>query len=176
MRRYQVEVGGRVHEVDVQEVTANQFRVNVAGQELDVTLSAAEDVMEAIASPEIVPAGNGHGNGHGTAPSAPSAAAFRPAAPETLKPMVPSAHPPLPAQPERGAARGAVKAPMPGTITAVETKPGDSVAAGQVLLKLEAMKMVNAIKAPHAGVVAEVMVQPGQSVGYGHVLVTFKEV
>jgi urea carboxylase len=43
-----------------------------------------------------------------------------------------------------------------------------------VLLKLEAMKMVNAIKAPHDGIISEVRVQPGESVGHGYVLVTFE--
>jgi biotin carboxyl carrier protein len=175
MRRYQVDVAGQSHVVDVQEIGANQFQVSVGGQEFDVTLSAAEEVVEGAVSPEIVPA-NGHGNGHGGGNGhAPSAGQFKPAPPETLKPMVKAAMPPLPAQPERGAAAGAVKAPMPGTITGVDVQPGQSVAAGQVLVRLEAMKMVNAIKAPRAGVVSEVLVQAGQSVGYGQVLVTFKE-
>ena len=168
MRRYQVEVGGRTHVVDVQEVTATQFHVVVGGRELQVTLSAAEDVPEAVISPEIVPARDGEAE-------PPSAAAFRPPAPETLPPMVPAAHPPLPPpQPEQRSG-GALKAPMPGTITAIETQAGAVVKTGQVLVKLEAMKMVNAIKAAHDGVVAEVRVQAGQNVGYGHVLVTFEE-
>ena len=172
MRRYRIEIGGRTHVVDVQEVTATEFRVNVGGQALDVTLSAAEDVAETVISPGISPAGE---DDRPVSAASTSAAAFKPAAPDTLKPMVPAAPPPLPpAQPERGAS-GALKAPMPGTITAVQTRPGDTVVAGQVLLKLEAMKMVNAIKASRGGVVAAVHVQPGQSVGYGHVLVTFKE-
>ncbi len=44
---------------------------------------------------------------------------------------------------------------MPGTITAVEVKAGDAVKTGQVLVQLEAMKMVNAIKSPRDGVVAD---------------------
>jgi glutaconyl-CoA/methylmalonyl-CoA decarboxylase subunit gamma len=171
MRRYQIEVGGRTHVVDVQELTANRFHVSVGEQELDVELSAAEDVTETTISPEIVPSAGSNGAG---AFETLLAARFKPAPPETLKPMVPAAHPPLPPQPDRGAG-GALKAPMPGTITAVETKAGDTVVTGQVLVRLEAMKMVNAIKASRSGMVAAVLVQPGQSVGYGHVLVTFKE-
>jgi len=168
MRRYQVEVGGRTHVIDVQAVTANQFMVTVEGREVQVTLSAAEDVSETVISPEIVPARDGG------APAELSTARFRPPAPETLRPMVAAAPPALPPQAERTAG-GAVKAPMPGTVTAVVVKAGDTVKTGDVLLRLEAMKMVNAIKAPRGGVVAEVRVQPGESVGYGHVLVTFKE-
>jgi 3-methylcrotonyl-CoA carboxylase alpha subunit len=64
---------------------------------------------------------------------------------------------------------------MPGTITSVEVKPGDDVTVGQVLVKLEAMKMINAIKAAQAGRIAAVPVRPGQSVGYGDHLVAFEE-
>lgn len=171
MRRYQVEVGGQTHVVDVQELSATEFHVSVAGQELDVTLSSGEDVPETIISPEIAPAGDGAGVDRFVTLSA---APFKPAPPDKLTPMVPAALPPLPPPPDRGAP-GALKAPMPGTITAVQAKAGDAVTTGQVLVKLEAMKMVNAIKSPRNGVVAAVLVQPGQNVGYGHVLVTFQE-
>jgi biotin carboxyl carrier protein len=182
MRRYHVTAGGRQHVIDVHEVTAHEFHVIVEGHEIDVRLSDAEDVPESAVTPEIglrrVAAGsdgNGNGNGHGAAPPAvPSAARFRPVAPETLPAMVPAAPPPLPPAAD-GRSRGAVKAPMPGTIVSVDVKGGDGVETGQVLLKLEAMKMVNAIRAPHDGVVSEVRVQRGESVGYGHVLVTFRE-
>jgi biotin carboxyl carrier protein len=168
MRRYQVTVGGTVHVVDVQELGAHDFRVTVQGQELDVTLSDAEEVSETVISPEIAPSRT-------AGPGAPvSAAAFRPARPETLPPLVPSAPPALPPAPTAG--NGAVRAPMPGTITAVEVKAGEAVRAGQALVKLEAMKMVNAIKAPHAGRVTSVHVQPGENVTYGHVLVVIGEV
>jgi biotin carboxyl carrier protein len=64
---------------------------------------------------------------------------------------------------------------MPGTIVSVHVAAGDRVAAGQVVVKLEAMKMTNAVKAPQDAVVAEVRAQAGQAVGYGDVLVVFKE-
>ena len=64
---------------------------------------------------------------------------------------------------------------MPGTIVSVHVAPGDRVSAGQLVVKLEAMKMTNAIKAPQDAVVAEVRVQAGQAVGYGDVLVAFRE-
>jgi biotin carboxyl carrier protein len=63
---------------------------------------------------------------------------------------------------------------MPGTITAIDVTPGQEVKEGQVLLKLEAMKMVNAIRSPQAGRIAAVRVQAGESVGYGAVLLTFE--
>jgi biotin carboxyl carrier protein len=174
MRRYRVEVGGRTHVIDVQQVSATQFQVTVEGRPIEVRLSAAEAVSEGAVSPEVVP------SSPQPAPSAgrrnpPSAAHFKPPAADTLPAMVPAAPPALPPQPDRSAGP-VLKAPMPGTITAVEVKPGEAVATGQVVLRLEAMKMVNAIKAPRNGVVAEVHVRPGESVGYGHPLLTFAEV
>lgn len=172
MRRYKVEVGGRTHVIDVQQVSATQFQVTVEGRALEVRLSAAEALSEGAVSPEVVPLSPAPPAGRRN-PS--SAAHFKPPAADTLPAMVPAAPPALPPQPDRSAGP-VIKAPMPGTITAVEVAPGDTVAAGQVVLRLEAMKMVNAVKAPRGGVVAAVHVRAGESVGYGHPLLTFAEV
>ncbi len=174
MRRYKVEVGGRTHVIDVQQVSATQFQVTVEGRAIEVRLSAAEAVSEGAVSPEVVPS-SPRPPAAAARRNPPSAAHFKPPAADTLPAMVPAAPPALPPQPDRSAGP-VIKAPMPGTITAVEVAPGDTVTAGQVVLRLEAMKMVNAIKAPRGGVVASVHVRAGESVGYGHALVTFAEV
>ncbi len=62
---------------------------------------------------------------------------------------------------------------MSGTITAVKVTPGDVVAAGQVLLVIEAMKMENEIAAPRAGTIQSISVAAGASVQAGEVLATF---
>lgn len=59
---------------------------------------------------------------------------------------------------------GRVKAPIPGLITQVLVRVGESVSAGQPLLVLEAMKMENEIRAPRAGTVTAVHVSANQSV------------
>ena len=71
-------------------------------------------------------------------------------------------------------AAGAVKveAPMPGTITKIVVKAGDSVKSGDTLLAFEAMKMEQEIKAPKDGVVAGVHVAQGASIKQGDVLVS----
>ncbi len=73
-----------------------------------------------------------------------------------------------------GAAAGhgeqVVKAPMPGKVTHVSVRPGDTVAAGDPLLVIEAMKMENEFKARAGGTVREVRVSPGQAVNPGDVL------
>lgn len=66
---------------------------------------------------------------------------------------------------------GRVKAPIPGVITRVFVEPGETVAAGQPLLVLEAMKMENEIRAPRAGTVQMLGVAPGQVVSLGAIMV-----
>ena len=58
----------------------------------------------------------------------------------------------------------AVKAPLPGTITAINVNVGDEVKVGDALVVLEAMKMANNIEAEKAGKVTAVCVKVGQSV------------
>jgi glutaconyl-CoA decarboxylase len=54
--------------------------------------------------------------------------------------------------------------PMPGKVIEVRVREGDRVAAGQILLVLEAMKMRNDVLAPSAGVVRELKVTAGANV------------
>ena len=63
-----------------------------------------------------------------------------------------------------------VVAPMPGTILAVNKQPGSAVAAGDVILILEAMKMENEIVAPCAGTLTQVLVSKGSTVDTDAVL------
>ncbi|MEO6256124.1 MAG: acetyl/propionyl/methylcrotonyl-CoA carboxylase subunit alpha [Sphingomicrobium sp.] len=68
------------------------------------------------------------------------------------------------------AGSGAIVAPMPGRLTAVEVAQGDKVTKGQRLLTLEAMKMEHGLTAPFDGVVAELSAQAGTQVSEGAVL------
>jgi acetyl-CoA carboxylase biotin carboxyl carrier protein len=72
---------------------------------------------------------------------------------------------------------GAVKAPMVGTAyfaPAPEAPPfvklGDTIAEGQVVLIIEAMKVMNQIRAPRAGRLARILVEDGAPVEYGQAL------
>ena len=61
----------------------------------------------------------------------------------------------------------ALSAPMPATVLSIKVAPGQEVAAGDLLVLLEAMKMEVPIKAPRAGRVKSLkcregdLVQPG---------------
>jgi biotin carboxyl carrier protein len=71
--------------------------------------------------------------------------------------------------------RGQVlKAPMPGKVTLVEVTVGQTVAPGDGLIVLEAMKMENEFKAAVAGTVKEIRVEAGQAVNPGDVLVVIE--
>jgi acetyl-CoA carboxylase carboxyltransferase component/acetyl/propionyl-CoA carboxylase alpha subunit len=81
------------------------------------------------------------------------------------------AHAALP-PPELQAPEGtvAIRAPMLGTIVSVAVSPGDTVAAGQPLLVMEAMKMEHVIAAGTSGAVHALAVAPGDTVYEGHAL------
>lgn len=98
----------------------------------------------------------------------------------------PAAAQPLAAQPEAAPAAeapaadqaGAVRSPMVGTAYlsaepggAPFVKVGDTVNAGDTLLIVEAMKVMNPITAPSAGTVKQIMIENAQPVEYDQPLI-----
>lgn len=63
---------------------------------------------------------------------------------------------------------------IPGTIVNVFVKKGHRVKAGEKLLELEAMKMVNTIFSPVDGILKEVLVKTGDIVAKNQLLLQFK--
>ena len=134
-------LGGLAHIVQ-------RLRVTINGHVYDVTV---EDL----------------GSGAVTVPApAPSAAVVRPPVPAAAV-----THPPLPLAAETGPGPGAVVAPLHGVIAEVKVRVGQSVAGGDVLVILEAMKMENEIPAPEAGTVSEIRVAKGDQVAAEQILV-----
>ena len=78
---------------------------------------------------------------------------------------------PAAAPPPAASASVPVNAPLAGNIFKVLVKPGQQVAAREVLIVLEAMKMETEVRAPQAGTVASVAVREGDSVDLGQALV-----
>jgi biotin carboxyl carrier protein len=75
----------------------------------------------------------------------------------------------------RGAAQGDVgpqklTASMPGKVVRVLAREGDSIAAGQGIAVVEAMKMQNEIRSPRAGVLKKLLAHEGMKVNAGEVL------
>ncbi len=62
-------------------------------------------------------------------------------------------------------------APMPGVITQIAVKVGDTVARGEILMTLEAMKMQTSIRAEQAGKIEQIAVTIGQQVDAKDLLV-----
>jgi propionyl-CoA carboxylase alpha chain len=77
-------------------------------------------------------------------------------------------------EPEEGS--GSLAAPMPGSVGRVAVVPGQRVAAGDLLLTLEAMKLEYPVLAPHAGTVTALPVAPGRQVDTGTILAVIEPV
>jgi len=102
--------------------------------------------------------------------AAPAAPAAQPATPSTAAPAESAT---LPAE-DPASHPGAVVSPMVGTVY-MQAEPGapafvsvgDSVAEGDTLLIVEAMKTMNHIPAPRAGTVKRILIEDGAAVEYG---------
>jgi acetyl-CoA carboxylase carboxyltransferase component len=66
-----------------------------------------------------------------------------------------------------------IRSPLQAQVVQWLVAAGELVAAGDVLVILEAMKMEHEIRAPHAGRLAELYFQAGETVGEGDVLLTW---
>ncbi len=77
--------------------------------------------------------------------------------------------------PQEEAAAGSLVAPLPGVVNEVKVKKGDTVAAGDVLLVIDSMKVFHWISAPLAGVIAAIHVEAGNHVDRGTVLAVIEE-
>ena len=67
-----------------------------------------------------------------------------------------------------------IRALMPGRVIEVQVAVGGKVAAGALILVLEAMKMQNEIRSSHAGTVLQVCVEAGKPVEGGALLAVIR--
>ena len=144
MKQYKFKINGNDYNVAINSTNVNLADVTVNGVSYQVEM---ENSMPAAAPVQAAP--------QASAPAPQPAAAAAPA---------PAAKP---------AGEGkAVTSPLPGVIIEVSVKEGDTVAAGQKVAVLEAMKMENEIQAEKAGVVTKIHVSKGDSVLEGASIVT----
>ena len=92
-----------------------------------------------------------------------------------------AAHAPAAHAPAARVAGDAVKSPMVGSVYLQPepgadpfVKVGDTVAAGQTLMIIEAMKTMNPIPAPKGGKITAILVEDGQPVEFGEPLVAIE--
>ncbi|MCL7411437.1 MAG: sodium-extruding oxaloacetate decarboxylase subunit alpha [Methanosarcinaceae archaeon] len=69
---------------------------------------------------------------------------------------------------------GAVTASMQGMVLSIEVEIGDTVAEGDTICVLEAMKMENGVHATHGGVVKKIFIADGDPVKIGDVLMAIQ--
>lgn len=149
MKDYSLKINGQNYDVQIDDVNENSSiaRVTVNGTPYEVEIVGAKSV--AASKPQVAAASK-EANYAKITPSG-TAGTPRAAAP--------------------AAAAGAIKCPLPGTVLAVKVAVGDTVAVGQTLVVLEAMKMENNIDADRAGVVKQILVQQGATVMEGDNLI-----
>ena len=147
MKQYKFKINGNDYNVAINSTNGNLADVTVNGVSYQVEM---ENSM----------------------PAAPAAAPVQ-AAPQASAPAPQLAAAAAPAPAAKPAGEGkAVTSPLPGVIIEVSVKEGDTVAAGQKVAVLEAMKMENEIQAEKAGVVTKIHVSKGDSVLEGASIVT----
>ena len=163
MKKYQYKVQGVDYEVEIAEVEGRIARVNVNGIPFEIEMQkpinaakhpALAATKKAAAAPQSSPEADTNVRQQSVEAPAPSVAATG----------APAAAP--------VAGGNAVKAPLPGTINAINVKVGDKVNVGDIVIVLEAMKMQNNIEAEQAGTVTSITVNVGDSVMEGAVMLT----
>ena len=69
---------------------------------------------------------------------------------------------------------GQIVAPIPGLISAIVIKQGQTIKKGDKLIILEAMKMENEITSTLSGIIENIVIEKGQSVEKGELLLSIK--
>ena len=124
------------------------------GDSLNVRISKTQNIVQATASPLEATS------------AAPIISPTLPISASTASVDDPSSHP------------GVVSSPMVGTVY-LQAEPGSpafisigaTVAEGDTILIIEAMKTMNQIPAPHAGIIKRILVEDGGPVEFGSPLV-----
>ena len=99
-----------------------------------------------------------------------SAAAPAPAA--APKAAAPAPAPAAPAAAPKAGGPANVTSPLPGTVLRLVKNAGDTVAAGEVVMIVESMKMENEVVAPEAGRIASIAIAAGSAINTGDLLFT----
>ena len=160
MKKYQYKVQGVDYEVEIAEVEGKIARVNVNGIPFEIEM---QKPINAAKHPALAATRR--------SASAPTTSAAPTVAPAAAVQSVAAQTQPT-QQPVATGAGTPVKAPLPGTINAINVKVGDKVGVGDVVVVLEAMKMQNNIEAENAGTVTSILVNQGDSVMEGAVMLT----
>jgi biotin carboxyl carrier protein len=161
----EIEVGGRIRAVLVERDADGRFRVTIDG------VTRAVDAVQPRPGAWSIVDDNGRSHEVVTARGAAPGELSATLAGQSLTLIVNGR------RVRRSGASAAVEgahrviAPMPGKVLRVLVKTGDTIAARQPLVVVEAMKMENELSSPRPGRVTDVQVAPGASVEAGRLLV-----
>ena len=152
MKKYSLKINGNSYEVKIDDINeaSTLAHVTVNGTKYNVEIEGGKAV--AAKKPQVI--------------AAPEATGL------SVTPKTPIATKPAAAPVAAGGLK--VACPLPGTVISINVKEGDTVAAGQTLVVLEAMKMENNIDAERGGVVKQVLVSAGATVMEGDVLLVIE--
>ena len=153
MKKYSLKINGNSYEVKIDDINeaSTLAHVTVNGTKYDVEIEGGKAIQ--APKPQVA-----------AVPQTATSISVTPQTPIATKPAAPAA-----------AASGTkVTCPLPGTVLSINVKEGDTVAAGQTVVVLEAMKMENNIDAERGGVVKQVLVSAGATVMEGDVLLVIE--
>ena len=141
MKEFKYKINGNLYTVNINQIEDNIATVEVNGTPYKVELDKpAKKQIKPLTRPQAAP--------------------------------VTPAGEPVVSRPAAASVAGAVRSPLPGVILeinvsvgdTVKVKVGDTIATGQTLVILEAMKMENVIAATHDGKITAIKVNKGDSI------------
>ena len=153
MKDYSLKINGHNYNVQIDDVNEASTVAHVVVNGVDYEVEIEDAKASTVSKPQVAPA-----------PKSANSAMITPSS-ATPSPRIAAAAP---------SSGYSVKCPLPGTVLSVKVAAGDTIAAGQTLVVLEAMKMENNIDADRGGVVKQVLVQQGATVMEGDVLIVIE--
>lgn len=153
MKNYSLKINGNQYDVAIDEINDASTEANVVVNGTQYKVEIVGGKARTVSKPHVIPAPKATGLSVTPTTAAASKPVAAPAASSSAYKLV---------------------CPLPGTVTAINVKEGDTVSAGQTLVVLEAMKMENNIDADKAGTVKEILVQNGATVMEGDNLIVIE--
>lgn len=146
MRKYNILVNGNPYDIKIRNMDEDTAMVECNGVDYEVVLVEMENEIK---TPKLVR--------------------------KTANPYAPEKIGDRTHKPGAKVSGAFIKAPIPGLMTEIMVKVGDKVSEGQIVAKMEAMKMENNIQATTAAVVKSIEVKQGDSILEGDVIMTLED-